>query len=388
MGALIALLLLAAAPAAAQPRAQGAASNVPGPSGTAGEPLMEVWRQARLRYHDALLVSISAQTEADGRPVCSPRAPFQDGWRYSFYSPSQVKFVMMAECRGKIAGPLVSLHSGDASTRTIAGKFIDSDVAMRTLERAGISLDPFDHKVSGKRPFSLKLYRLDDRRAASHPVLWRIEIGKSYYLVDAEANEIFSPQKHGLTVEISTASSSEALSRRPKKADVYTVKKDLDRVMEYARKSFPGSNLMAVEGFMDAWGATPCTGPGDGWAFYFYYPRSRGFEVVYACNGYIGPGPAKYIPVDLNDHVALSGLFVDSDKIADTLLVKHPAAMNEGLGRSYSRLGTLLLRNHRVSPFAAAGVWDVTMVWQVTLGRTLYRFDGRDGRLMDVQELR
>ncbi len=379
------LLFACALPARAAPKAAA-----PAVKDTSGSALLEVWKIARRKRSDAMFISVRGGTNSSGAPACSPKAPFQYGWRYTFYSLKHKEFLMMAECRGSIAGPLVAMREKGASTLTIEGKFIDSDVALRTLGEAKVSLDPAEHKAGGKRPFRLKLYRLEDERFGTHPVVWKIRVGNKVWLVDAVHREIFAPKRYGVSFEVNISTDSEyaasVLALRPKHAKVYTVKTDMDKILQYGRNHYPGSSLMAIEGFVDAWGGTPCTGPGDGWAYYFYYPRSRGFEVVYACNGFIGPGPVKFIPVDLNLHKVISGRFLDSHNIIDSLIIHHPAVMNEGLGRSFTRHGTLLLRNYRASPFTGTDMWKIRLVWRVTLGRTSYRFDAKSAKLLDVQQ--
>ena len=109
--------------------------------------------------------------------------------------------------------------------------------------------------------------------------------GGDYWVVDAVHNEKFNPERYGLdfTVQLASAiANSETLAARPKKGDVYSAKTDLEKVLVYAREHFPEANLMAVEGLVDAWGASMCIGPGDGWAYYFYNPRRRDFEVLFA----------------------------------------------------------------------------------------------------------
>ena len=141
---------------------------------------------------------------------------------------------------------------------------------------------------------------------------------------------------------------------------------------------------MAVEGFVDAWGGSPCTGPGDGWAFYYYYPRSKGYEAVYACNGYIGPGPSQYIPVDMNQHEPITGKFVDSDLVIDKVLARYGSVMDETLGRRFAKHATLLLLNYRVSPYGDPERWEIRLLWQLTTGRTHFRLDAKKGKLIDV----
>lgn len=356
---------------------------------TGGSRLIKVWTKARRKYSDAMFISVSGRTLSTGLPVCDPNDPFRNGWRFTFYSPKKKKFLMMAECGDVVAGPLVQMRDRRASKLSIEGKFIDSDVALKTLARAGVSLDPADHKVRSRRPFLLSLYRLEDDRFESHPVVWKIRIGKKSYLVDAVNNELFSPKRFGvsLRVEVSTgAYASEILSKRPKRANTYTAGKDLVKVKRYAKKYFKGARLMGIEGFSDAWGGSPCTGAGDGWAYYYYYPKRRSFEAIYACDGQIGPGPSQYIPIDLNLHEPITEVFQDSNKIMDNLIVAYPSVMNEGMGRNFTRNSRMLLLQFRASPIAQAGMWKVRLIWRVTIGRTRYRFDGNTGTLIDSSE--
>lgn len=356
---------------------------------TAGTHLMSVWKLARRKHGDALLFSITGNTDKQGVPICSPQAPFQDGWRYSFFSPKNNAFLMAAACRGRIVGPLRQIRGKrkDVMKEIIRGKFIDSDQAMRALVRAGIPLDPKRYGATGRRPYQLKLQRVKHKELTEFPTVWRVRVGKRVFYVDAVYNEVFSPARYGVrTVHTSTpAARAKSLGRAPKE-DAYTVKTDFDEVLRYAQRKLPRSSLMAVEGFVDAWGGSQCTGRGDGWAFYYYNMDSGTFEVIYSCKGFIGPGPTRYIPVDLKFHKPLDLPFVDSNDVVDNLLDKHPDSMNEGLGRRHTRHGILLLRNHKKSPLSAAGMPHVTMIWRLTLGRSHYRFDARSGRFLDVQE--
>jgi len=365
----------------------GAAKPLPD---TAGARLREVWTQARRKYRDALLVSISGRTGPDGIVNCSARDPMQNGWRYTFYSPKKKEYLMMGECLGSIAGPLRQLMNQSKKAHTISGRFLDSELALGVMEKAGNSLDPDAYGARGKRPFLLTLYRLPDERFAEHPPVWKISVGPKTFLIDAQKNEIFKAERYGVQLEgvdISTAPVfPDVLKTRPKRQHVYTAKQDLERVLRYATQKFPGSRLMAVEGFTDAWGGSPCTGPGDGWAYYFYFPRNRDYEAVYACNGYIGPGPTRYVPLDRNVHTAISGRFLDSDAIVDKMLLRFGNVMDESLNGKFKRTGTLLLRNYRVTPFGQSGLWDIKLIWEMTLGRTRYRIDAVTGKVIDVRE--
>lgn len=357
---------------------------------TAGSKLREVWGMARGKYPDAKLLSVTGATGADGRVRCSPTAPFQSGWRFTFYAPAADEFVMMAECGGTIAGPLRQLRShGEAAAKlTISGKFIDSDTALKTLAKAGIDLAKVEAKTPGKRAFSLQLARLDDERFKQHPPVWRVNGGGDSWVVDAVHNEKFNPERYGLdfTVQLASAiANSETLASRPKKGDVYSAKTDLEKVLVYAREHFPEANLMAVEGLVDAWGASMCIGPGDGWAFYFYNPRRRDFEVLFSCKGFVGPGPAKNIPVDIARHEPIVGPYVDSDTVIDAVLVTHGDAFNETMGSHFTRKATAVLRQYKTPPFSDPALWKVRMLWELTIGRTVFRFDAVNGRLLDVR---
>ncbi|MFH1726240.1 MAG: hypothetical protein ABII00_16650 [Elusimicrobiota bacterium] len=388
IGTLASLLLVGPPAFAATAKAESRAE----PKDTAGTYLRKVYTEARKKYRDAVLVSINGRTPADGVSRCDRKFPSQNGWRYTFYSEKNEKFLIMFECRGVTEGPHVLLRSRGSSTATlpISGKFIDSDMTLYAIKRGGVSLDPRDHNASGKRPFTLVLSRLEDGRFTDHPAIWKVVIGKKSFIVDAARNEVFDPERYGVSlsaVDISTGPlDAEVLRERPKKESVYTAKTDIQRVLTYAREHYPGSSLMAIEGLVDSWGASPCTGPGDGWSYYFYYPRTRGFESVYSCNNEVGIGTTRYIPVDLNLHEVIKGEFVDSDRVIDVLLVVQPEVMNEGLGRSFTRTGTLRLRNYRASPFSSPELWKTKLLWEFTLGRTLFRHDAITGRLIDAQD--
>lgn len=375
-------LLLAALPAAALDSAPV--------QGTAGTQLRAVWSKARTKYPDAKLLSVTGAVGADGRVRCSPTAPFQSGWRFTFYSPAVDEFVMMAECGGQIAGPLRQLRSrgADAAKLTVSGKFVDSDTALKALAKAGVDLAAVEAKTPGKRAFSMQLSRLDDERFKEHPPVWRVNAGGDSWVVDAVHNEKFNPERYGLdfTVQLASAiANSETLAMRPKKADVYSAKTDLEKVLAYAKKHFPEANLMAIEGLVDAWGASMCIGPGDGWAYYFYNPRRRDFEVLFSCKGFVGPGPTRNIPVDLARHEPLAGPYVDSDTVIDSVLVTHGDAFNETMGSRFTRKATALLRQYKTPPFTDPALWKVRMLWELTVGRTVFRFDAVTGRLLDVR---
>ena len=358
--------------------------------GTAGSKLRDVWALARAKYPDAKLLSVTGATGVDGRVRCSPTAPFQSGWRFTFYSPAADEFVMMAECGGQMAGPLRQLrsHAEAVAKLTISGKFIDSDSALKALIKAGVDLPGIEAKTPGKRAFSMSLARLDDDRFKEHPPVWRVNGGGESWVVDAVHNEKFNPERYGLdfTVQLASAiANSETLAMRPKRADVYSAKTDLEKVLVYARDHFPEANLMAIEALVDAWGASTCIGPGDGWAYYFYNPRRRDFEVLFSCKGFVGPGPTRNIPVDLARHEPLAGPYVDSDTVIDAVLVTHGDAFNETMGSRFTRKATALLRQYKTPPFSDPALWKVRMLWELTIGRTVFRFDAVTGRLLDVR---
>ncbi|MBI5596614.1 MAG: hypothetical protein HY928_11040 [Elusimicrobia bacterium] len=357
---------------------------------TAGTRLREVWGKARGKYPDAKLISVTGATGADGRARCSPTAPFQNGWRFTFYSPATEEFAMMAECGGETAGPLRQLrtHGAEVGLLSISGKFIDSDQAMRTLERLGVKLAEIDAKTPGKRPFSLVLSRLDDERFKERPIVWKVSAGGEVWYIDAVHNEKLNPERYGLDYSVQLASAianSETLAERPKKGSVYTAKTDLENALAYARKHFPEAGLMAIEGFVDAWGGSPCTGPGDGWAYYFFNARRRSFEVVFACNGFVGPGPTRNIPVDLTKHDPLPEPYVDSDAAVDGLLTTHGDAFNESMGRRFTQKGTLLLRQYKLPPYNDPALWKVKTLWELSVGRTKFMMDAVSGRLLEVR---
>ncbi|HBL17519.1 MAG: hypothetical protein A2X36_04755 [Elusimicrobia bacterium GWA2_69_24] len=363
---------------------------VPTVPDTAGTHLREVWMKARTKHRDALLISISARTQTDGTVLCDPKEPFQKGWLYTFFSPKATDFVMMAECQGEIGGPLKEFVSKDAGALkwSVSGKFLDSDGVMGVLKKNGISLDPREYG-GGKTPFLLTLYRLSDPRFEAHPPVWTVVVGAKTHLIDAVNDEVFKPERFGVSLDetelsSSTAQVSKALNLRPKRDGVFTAKQDLERVLRYAQEKLPQSSLMAIEGFVDAWGGSPCTGPGDGWLFYFYSPRIRDYETVYACNGYVGPGPSRYVPVDMDMHEPITGRFIDSDRVIDSVLTKYGDVMNEGLGRSYKRTGTLLLRHYRVTPFDKSAMFKIRMLWELTLGRSRFRIDALTGKVVDM----
>jgi len=369
-----------------------------GPAGapdTAGLHLKLAWQLARRKRPDAQLVQISGRTDASGRVLCNSFAPFQDGWRFTFFSPKTGEYLLMAECDGKPAGPLQEIRDEKAPPLLrIEGSFIDSDEALKALAAAGVSLDPRKYKVPPKRPFSLKLAVLaDEHFAEARPVLWTVSIGNSSFLVDAVHRAQFDPRLYGvdpddLLSEEDKAQLEANLAKRPekKKARVHSALSDYDKVMEFARGKYPGSELMAIEGFVDAWGGSPCIGPGDGWAYYFFPPKKSDASVVFACKGDVGPGSAAYVPVDRAKNQPVSGRFVDSGVVIERLLKKQPDAMNESLNRQYVRHGTLRLLNYKAPPYPEPAFSELTMFWVLELGNTRYTFDARNGRLLFVRE--
>ncbi|MDE2291554.1 MAG: hypothetical protein KGL53_05680 [Elusimicrobia bacterium] len=384
------LSLIALAALAAPWTSPARALIVAPPEATAGTHLRDVWGRARQTYRDAQLISISGATPADGKARCTPDAPFQNGWRFTFYSAQADQFVMMAECEGRMAGPLQQMRSraSAAARLTVSGHFVDSDEALRALTRAGVDLGALEAQLPGKRPFTLELTRLDDDQFPTHPTVWRVTAGNESYIVDAVNDQRFDPTLYGLDYSVQLASAiahSAVLADRPKKEDVYTAKTDLEKVRAYAHRHFPDAPLMAIEGFVDAWGGSPCTGPGDGWAFYYYRPQTGGFDAVYSCNGYVGPGPVANIPVNVAQHEAITSPYIDSDKLLESLLVTHGDAFNETMGRRFTRTGTLVLRQYRAPPFADPALAKVRALWELTVGHTVYRFDAVNGRLLDTR---
>ncbi|MFA6028766.1 MAG: hypothetical protein WC969_02805 [Elusimicrobiota bacterium] len=391
-----ALLLLALpaasapAPTEAGPIEEEAPAEVPD---TAGAGLKEVLRRARLSRADARLVSISARTTASGTVLCDPTAPFQEGWRFSLYSKSARKFLLLAECAGAVAGPLEEMRDSEILQRPIEGSFIDSDEAMRVLSAQKVSLDPKEYRVVGKRPFSLKLSSIEDQRFPDpKPAVWEVTVGSSRFTVDAGKAGLFDPAAYGLNPEIflpdeEIAKREANLKQRPKKGKRNaTARTDYDKVMAFAGKKYPGSRLMAVESIVDSWGGSPCVGPGDGWAYYFAYPDRKDFAAIFSCLGDVGVGASPNIPVSKETHQPLEGRFVDSDVILDGLLKLQPGSMNEGLGRNYTRLGTLRLVNFKKAPFRDPALSQVTLFWVFNLGNSRYTFNARDGRLVDTRE--
>ncbi|HVE11918.1 MAG TPA: hypothetical protein VNI01_00870 [Elusimicrobiota bacterium] len=388
------LALAAAAPAAAQVALDDTST-------TAGIKLRDVWTKVRETYPDALLTSISGRTDPAGKVHCFAEEPFQEGWRYSFYSPKEEVFLMMAECRGGIAGPLKQMRTSDAADPTqvaVHGRFNDSDAALRVLQEAGISLDPEAHKTGGRRPFTMVLKRLDDPHYAEHPVVWRVTVGNDNYVVDAVKSRVFgSPEaaasttapasNPGAPAAGSTAAGQGAIRRPPPpKGPISTAKKDLEKVETFVTHRFPGARLMGIEGFVDAWGGCPCLGRGDGWAYYYYHPKSKSYKSVFACNGKIGMGPTHNIPIDMNVHQPIQGVFIDSDKVLEAALVQRQQLMDESLGRKLSRHGELILVNFRASPFGSKGNWKTTLIWQLKIGTTYFKIDALEGKVLDVQE--
>lgn len=371
-------------------RACALAAPAPAPADTAGSQLRQAWALARTRYPDALLISVSGQADAAGAVQCDPDFSMQEGWRMTFYSPKAQEFVVVVECRGRLAGPLRQIMARDSgvSRAPVEGRFLDSDRALEMLRRSG-ALKELADSLTGKRPFSMTLAAMEDERFAGAPVIWTVQAGKASFLVDAVRREIFDPGKY-LSPEAAAGVSSGAargLALRPKRpTPAYTVRADFGRVAAMADKQYPGAKLMAIEGFADAWGGSPCTGAGDGWAFFYWHPKIKDFVSYYACAGKIGPGPVRYVPVDFGLHKPLESEFIDSDAAVDSVLVSHSGAMSEGLGRRYTRTGVLRLLNYRTSPFASSKLWQTTMVWHLEIGTSEYRIDGKKGTLIDFRE--
>lgn len=386
--------LLACLPAAAQddggPIGQAQASA----ADTAGLHLKKVWQIVRRSAPDAQLVQISGKVDASGAVFCSALAPFQDGWRFTFFSPKTQEYYLMAECKGAPAGPLKELRDALAAPLLpIEGAFLDSDEVLRALAKAKIPLDPAVYKLSPKRPYLMKLSALNDPHfKGTKPVLWTVILGRSSYQVDALKRGLFDPRHYGVDPEELMSEEEKAqleanLKARPKKNKRnYTALADFEAVIAHARKKHPGSELMAIEGFVDAWGGSPCLGPGDGWAYYFLNQKTKAIAVVFACKGDVGPGAASFIPVSSEANQPLAGLSVDSDVIIDQLLRKQPSVLNEGMGRNFTRHGTLRLMNYRKPPLTEPAFAEMTQLWLLELGNTRYTFDAKNGRLLQMRE--
>ena len=56
------------------------------------------------------------------------------------------------------------------------------------------------------------------------------------------------------------------------------------------------------------------------------------------------------------------------------------------MGGMFERTGVLLMRNFRSSPFKNTDYWGVTQVVEIRMGRTRFRFDARNVKLLDVVE--
>ncbi|MBI5243518.1 MAG: hypothetical protein HY922_07510 [Elusimicrobia bacterium] len=361
---------------------------------TAGAHLRRTWQIVRRSAPDARLVEISGKTDSSGTVQCNAFAPFQDGWRFTFHSQKTQEYWLMADCRGRSAGPLKELRDTQARPLLpIEGAFADSDEALELLASFGVSLDPRKYKVPPKRPFTMKLSALNDPHFPSvKPVLWTVSIGRSSFLIDALKRVQFDPTLYGVDPEDLLPPEEKArleanLAQRPKKRPgTFTALSDLEKARALAGRKYPGSQLMAIEGFVDAWGGSPCVGAGDGWAYYFLDPATSGFAVLFACKGDVGPGAVTRVPVDAARHQPLGDRFVDSDAIADKLLAKQPDAMHEGMGRNYTRHGTLRLLNYKAPPYSDPALSRTTLFWVLDLGSTRYTFDARSGRMLQAKE--
>lgn len=387
-------LLLACRPASAQDEGGPLGQAAPAALDTAGLHLKKVWQLVRRTAPDAQLVQISGKVDASGAVMCSSLAPFQDGWRFTFYSPKTREYYLMAECKGAPAGPLKELRDTLATPLLpIEGAFLESDEALRVLAKRGISLDPAHYKLSPRRPFTLRLGAFDDPHFKHpKPVLWTVIIGRSSWQVDALKRCLFDPRHYGVDPEELLSEEEKAqlelnLKARPKKGRRNTTAlADYEQVMAYAAKKHPGTELMAIEGFVDAWGGSPCLGPGDGWAYYFFHPKNKNMAVLFACKGDVGPGAASFIPVTQEANQPLGGRSVDSDVVIDQLIRKQPSVMNEGMGRNFTRHGTLRLLNYRQPPMSEPAFAEITQFWILELGNTRYTFDAKNARLLQMRE--
>lgn len=377
---------------------------------TAGLLLGKVWATVRLHYPDAVLLSISGRTEADGSVRCAPDSAMLDGWRYHFYSPRKDAYLLMGRCDRSITGPAKEIRSLQANPARggVEGRFIDADKVIEVLKENKISLEPMDHQAYGKRPFTLELYRTMDPRYKEHPVLWQVGIGKSAYLVNAETKKILedapdeslgapglqerpASSPSGPLVSVAAPSSGvakrpSASSGRPKRGKAYTAKTDLEAVAAYVRKHLPGAVLMAVEGITDAWGGLTCMGSGDGWVYYYYWPRKRTTEAVCACRGAVSQALPTYVPVDMGLHQPISGDFIDTNAVLDSLLREEGSSLNEGLGRYYTRRPVLRLRHYRTAPFYRHNLMHLNLIWEVEAGSSIYYIDARKGVFIGKRE--
>ncbi|MBI5199951.1 MAG: hypothetical protein HY925_00055 [Elusimicrobia bacterium] len=385
--------------------AVGAQEEKPRYKDTAGTYLKPVIDAVRKQYEDAELIGISGRSDNTGSALCDPKNPSSDGWIYHFYSKRYDTAALISECQGYIVGPLKEYVQTASDTPPIQGRFTDDDEALKDLLELGVSLEPRDHGASGKRPYSFSLMRVEDERHQKDPLFWQVTIGKDVYMLSATTHKVLrdvvvryprgadgkvdrtppsddigpggSPRPMG-------AASTFKVPGKPKKPKGYTAFKDLPKVKAYAKGHLPGAVLMAIDGISDAWGNIDCFGSGDGWAYYYYSPRTKTIETVYACNGEVGPGKSGYVPVSLSQHGKLPEMMpdADSDKAMDGMLSERASVLNEGMGRYYTRRAPMRLFQFKTSPLTSPELWKKTLLWEVSVGRSVYYVDATTGKFV------
>ena len=372
---------------------------------TAGTYLKPVIEAVRKQYEDAELIGISGRTDDTGSALCDPQNPSGDGWIYHFYARKYETAALVAECQGYVIGPLKEYVQTASDTPSILGRFTDDDEALKDLLALGISLDPKAHGATGKRPFVFALVRAEDERYKSDPLFWQITIGGDVYMLSATTHKVerdvvirYTRGADGKIDRTPPSDLDPGGSPRPsmgatagfkapgrtKKPKGYTAFKDLPKARSYAKKHLPGAVLMAIDGISDAWGNIDCFGSGDGWAYYFYWPKSKTIEAVYACNGDVGPGKTGYVPVSLTQHGKLPEMppDVDSDRAMDGLLAERASVLNEGMGRFYTRRAPMRLFQFKSSPLTSPDLWKKTLLWEVSVGRSVYYVDAITGKFI------
>ena len=352
--------------------------------GTALARSREVLFAARKAYPDARWLGVEGRANRSGIAVCDPEHPSQDGWRHSFYSDSAGGRLLVCECRGRIAGPFLEMGSSkDRLLRPIEEDCIDSGEAVRAVSAK------FPPRLRGRRPLFLRLSMEAGAGGAPAALQWEISADGQRLRVGA-ARSASGPAVSGavqelLSQETEAQRRAQGAAARPSRPGVlYTARTDMDRVMNYAARSLPGSDLMAIEGFTDARGSSPCLGEGDGWMYYFVYPNGR-MAVLFACNGKVGPGALSAEHIDIRKHAPVEGRFVDTPVLLAALLRMRPSAMNEGMGRRNTRLASAKLLSFREPPFPSLAAGK-KLFWFLDVGNTRYAFDAEDGRLVDTKE--
>ena len=229
---------------------------------------------------------------------------------------------------------------------------------------------------------------LEDPEYPRKPVLWTVGAGGKNMRLDAVHGGTLDPSRYGVDLEAAAERREKPLQERrlaarPKKKGVYTALADMDKVQHFAEAKLRGSKLMAVEGFADAWGNSPCVSPSDGWSFYYHHPKRGDFAVVFACRGEVGMGPPATVPVDPSIHQPLSGKAVDSSAVFDELIRRRDGVMNEGMGRNFTRIGTLRLVRFGEPPFPGARTAEF---WVLDIGTAQYTFEASTGRLVRAKD--